>query len=263
MITHEDVVEKILLQVSTQLTDAIKESVTQTVRQELSSSMTKTLLQSQFYQYVNEEMRNGLKTIFKEISSASTPESTSTSTGAPPAVPVENTQELFSHTTQQIDEIMQTLLAATETIMTASEAMLALHEEADGIRASLPINAQQEAQVARLQAISGECTQHLTEIMTSLSFQDLTGQRLKKVVASIATIRETVFDLYVSTGLMMQQSGSLGDKRMEDIQQESRDAVEKIKAKPQPQAAAPSELKGPTLDASQTAVDDLLASLGL
>lgn len=259
MITHEDVVEKILLQISTQLTDAIKDSVTQTVRQELSSSMTQTLLQSQFYQYVNEEMRNGLKTIFKEISSASTPESTS----AASAVPVDNTQELFSHTTQQIDEIMQTLLAATETIMTASEAMLALHEEADGIRAILPINAQQEVQVARLQAISGECTAHLTDIMTSLSFQDLTGQRLKKVVSSIATIRETVFDLYVSTGLMMQQSGSLGDKRMEDIQQESRDAVEKIKAKPQPQQAAPSELKGPTLDASQTAVDDLLASLGL
>ena len=262
MITHEDVVEKILLQVSTQLTDAIKDSVTQTVRQELSSSMTQSLLQSQFYQYVNEEMRNGLKNIFKEIASASTPESTSTTSTAT-AAPVENTQELFSHTTQQIDEIMQTLLAATETIMTASEAILALHEEADGIRAILPINAQQEVQVARLQAISGECTRHLTDIMTSLSFQDLTGQRLKKVVSSITTIRETVFDLYVSTGLMMQQTGSLGGKRMEDIQQESLDAVEKIKAKPQPQAAAPSELKGPTLDASQTAVDDLLASLGL
>ncbi len=50
---------------------------------------------------------------------------------------------------------------------------------------------------------------------------------------------------------------------MEDIQQESLEAVEKIKGKPQQQSAAPSELKGPTLDTSQTAVDDLLASLGL
>ena len=94
----------------------------------------------------------------------------------------------------------------------------------------------------------------LTDIITDLSFQDLTGQRLKKVVSAITSIRETVFDLYVSTGLMMKTREETPEKDLAEIAKESRLKVQEIRN---------SELKGPQNDASQKDVDDLLASLGL
>ena len=95
---------------------------------------------------------------------------------------------------------------------------------------------------------------HLMEIVMAQDFQDLTGQRLKKVVCAIASIRETVFDLYVSTGLMMKTHAETPEKSLKEIVEESRRKVQEIRN---------SELKGPQRETSQKDVDDLLSSLGM
>jgi len=63
-----------------------------------------------------------------------------------------------------------------------------------------------------------------------------------------------VFDLYVSTGLMMKTHEEAPDKDLTEIAEESRRKVQEIRA---------SELKGPQRETSQKDVDDLLASLGI
>lgn len=248
MISQEQILERVLERVADKVADSVKQTVADAVQRELSSTVTKAMAESEFYRQVNDEMRLGLRGIYQEISSASAPaQGDSVDTGA--------TQKLFKDTTRQIEEIMQTTLEATEKIMNTVENLLKQQEEAGSIIATLDADPKTEAALAKLDALNQSLEQSLTNIITDLSFQDLTGQRLKKVVAAITSIRETVFDLYVSTGLMLKSREEEPEKDLTLIAEESHRKVKEIKD---------SELKGPSQDgASQNEVDDLLASLGL
>ena len=248
MISQEEVLERVLSRVSDKVAEAVKETVTETVQRELSSTVTKVMVESEFLRQVNEEMRTGLRGIYQEISSASNDE------GAPPSADAGKTQKLFSDATKQLEEIMQTTLVATEKIMATVETLLTQQEEAGSIIASMDLGDKHQDALARLDGLNQSLESALTDIITDLSFQDLTGQRLKKVVSAITSIRETVFDLYVSTGLMMKTREETPEKDLAEIAKESRLKVQEIRN---------SELKGPQNDASQKDVDDLLASLGL
>jgi chemotaxis protein CheZ len=89
----------------------------------------------------------------------------------------------------------------------------------------------------------------LMEIMTTLSFQDLTGQRIKRIVSALQQIEKVVFELYMSTGLSMKALEQNPEMSVEEIRQTSK--------------ARATELKGPQAGASQSDVDDLLSQLGL
>ena len=248
MISQEEVLERVLSQISDKVAESVKETVTEAVQRELSSTMTKVLVESEFLRQVNDEMRTGLRGIYQEISSVSKTEDPAAGTDT------SKTQKLFSDATKQIEEIMQTTLEATEKIMNTVELLLGQQEEAGALIASLEVSPKNEASLARLDTLNQELEGSLTNIITDLSFQDLTGQRLKKVVSAITSIRETVFDLYVSTGLMLKTREETPDKDIAEIAEESRRKVVEIKN---------SELKGPSMDTSQQDVDDLLASLGM
>ncbi|MDR2489132.1 MAG: protein phosphatase CheZ [Desulfovibrio sp.] len=248
MISQEDILERVLARVSDTVADVVKTTITEAVQRELSSSMSKALVESEFYRQLNEEMRHGLRGIYQEITSAS-------KENAPEAdVDGRRAQKLFSDATKQLEEIMQTTLEATEKIMQTVESLLEQQEEAGNIIAALSVPIAEEASLTRLDCLNLALNESLTNIITELSFQDLTGQRLKKVVAAIASIRETVFDLYVSTGLILKTKEETPEKNLDEIVEESKRKVVEIRN---------SELKGPTLDASQRDVDDLLASLGM
>ena len=249
MISQEEVLERVLSRVSDKVAEAVKTTVAEAVQRELSSSMTKVMVESEFYRQLNEEMRHGLRGIYQEITNASDKEGTQE-----PGVDTNQTQKLFSDATKQLEEIMQTTLEATEKIMETVELLMTQQEEAGAIIATLTVPAKEEKSLARLDELNPSLNGSLTDIITELSFQDLTGQRLKKVVAAITSIRETVFDLYVSTGLMLKTREETPEKDLKEIAEESKRKVAEIRN---------SELKGPSSDASQSDVDDLLASLGL
>ncbi len=240
--------QKLIATITSRLAEELRTSVSEllikTIEKELATVLEDTLAESNFHKQLNEEMHDSLKGIYQEISSASNNSESSASA----------TSELFSNTTKQLDEAMQTMLKAAEGIMALSEKLMEQQEEAGEIIACLEVPKNQEKKLARLDKINKAFEESLTEIMTSLSFQDLTGQRLQKVITAITTIRETVFELYVSTGLMVKGHSHEPKKDIKTIKEESKVIVQEMKK---------SELKGPTLDSSQKDVDDLLASLGM
>lgn len=252
MLSHEEVLERVLSRVSDKVAESVKQTVAEAVQKELSSTMTKVMVESEFYKQVNEEMRSGLKGIYQLANVTAHEESGEGA--APPPGDGGATQKLFSDATRQIEEIMQTTLEAAENIMSKAEQLLDRQEEAEALIRSLRDKAGDDADLEKLAAFNSGLADALTSIITDLSFQDLTGQRLKKVVSAIAEIRETVFDLYVSTGLMMKSREERPEADLTLIAEESRRKVKEIKQ---------SELKGPVLDSSQQDVDDLLASLGM
>ena len=207
----------------------------------LHEHLGKALLEGEFYRRLNHEMMSGLQDIYQQIHQAKEPDAG--------ILDKNESEQLFSEASKQLDEIMTTTEEATSHILNIIERQQDLApENAELLRLASERRLDRE-EVARLFELNDLVDEDLTDILTTLSFQDLTGQRIKKIVATLKTIEGKAFELVMSTGLAMKAHAKEPGKDMETIQTEA-----KRKA---------SELKGPTLDANQKNVDDLLAEPGL
>ena len=207
----------------------------------LHEHLGKALLEGEFYRRLNHEMMSGLQDIYQQIHQAKEPDAG--------ILDKNESEQLFNEASKQLDEIMTTTEEATSHILNIIERQQDLApENAELLRLASERRLDRE-EVARLFELNDLVDEDLTDILTTLSFQDLTGQRIKKIVATLKTIEGKAFELVMSTGLAMKAHAKEPGKDMETIQTEA-----KRKA---------SELKGPTLDANQKNVDDLLAELGL
>ena len=210
--------------------------------EEINRALTKALTEGEFYRSVSTDLQDGLKAIYKEINAATT--CSSEQPLATPEVP----DEMFSEASSQLSAILQTTEKATESIMTLVEKHLDQNERSAALLDSLAArNASPE--IEELRAGQQALGEDLMEIMTTLSFQDLTGQRIKRIVAALQQIEKVVFELYMATGLSMKAMEENPERSVEEIRQTSK--------------ARATDLKGPQAGASQTDVDDLLSQLGL
>ena len=207
----------------------------------LHEHLGKALLEGEFYRRLNHEMMSGLQDIYQQIHQAKEPDAG--------ILDKNESEQLFNEASKQLDEIMTTTEEAASQILNIIERQQDMApENAELLRLASERRLNRE-EVARLFELNELVDKDLTDILTALSFQDLTGQRIKKIVATLKTIEGKAFELVMSTGLAMKAHAKEPGKDMETIQTEA-----KRKA---------SELKGPTLDANQKNVDDLLAELGL
>ncbi len=242
-----DVTDGLASQASAQFLDAAsRDALLSAVRASLASSVSASLAEGEFYRQINDGMRQGLQNMYKEIATVA-------STSSPAIPDKEATGRLFSEAADQLQEVMDSTLEATENIMGTVEDIQDMLQETDALLASIQSSIPADA----AQKLTGHVTateEGMTRIMTALSFQDLTGQRLKKVVKALGDIQNSIFEMYVSSGLMLKTREEAPEKDIEEIARESRRRLEEIKG---------SELKGPTKDSSQGDVDSLLADLGL
>lgn len=218
--------------------------------------MSEQKRQEAVYRQLSADMREGLRDIYQQISTASAAD------GAPPA-----TDALFHEASAQLDEVLRDTEAAAMSIMEIVEKQLELQAESTGLIAA----AGEAPGMARLAAINDELGSDLTTLLTTLSFQDITGQRIKKVVTALNGIERRVVDLYVASGLVMDGAEKDPAKDARTLQDEARQAVADFRESRRPPEAraggeakaGSSELKGPDKNGvSQAAIDDMLAQLG-
>lgn len=202
---------------------------------------------SQLYKRLSDDMRQGLKQIYSQISSASTLELDQAPADA---------DHLFHEASTQLSAVLSATEEATFHIMDVVEKHLDLQMESGTIISALKAGSASPEQIARLSDINAVLGNDLTDIMTSLSFQDITGQRIKKVVTALTHIEAIVLELYLSSGLIIKGREADPDKDIDLLQTEAREAVQKLK---DPASA----LKGPQQETSQANIDDLLSQLGL
>lgn len=233
---------------TTAIDEAAQKALLVFVRATLAASLSSALKESELYRQINTEMRQGLQSIYKTITSVADP-------GQECAVR-EDTGKLFCEATEQLNEVMATTLEATESIMgeveSIQDGLMEVTNTLESLKKDNP-----NPSVDALLGLAGQFDESLTRIMTSLSFQDLTGQRLKRVVKALGDIQTSIFDMYVSSGLMLKTQQEMPEKELEEIAAESRRRMDEIKE------VKGSELKGPAKGASQNDVDSLLADLGL
>ncbi|MDR3362381.1 MAG: protein phosphatase CheZ [Desulfovibrio sp.] len=203
------------------------------------------------YKQLSANMREGLKDIYQQISNASADNA--------PSAPLA-TDALLHEASDQLHEVLKTTENAAMTIMEIVEKHLDLHEENAAILSAARegnFGAEQIARLAEINAILGE---DLSNVLTALSFQDITGQRIKKVVAALSNIEKSVVELYVSSGLIMDSAEKNPARDAESLQDEARQAVEDFRRK----RKVTSTLKGPdSKGISQSSIDDMLAQLNM
>lgn len=235
--------QELMQKVATQISAELRESLTATVEREVAKLLSGALEEGEFYRRINEDLQKGFKEIYQEIKHAKS------SNGLP--VLSEDPSELFSRASNQLDAILQTTETATVKIIDTIENLQNLSDTLAEIVQSFATGGVSKSKRERLAEINGALSQDLMSIMTTLSFQDLTGQRIKIIIETIKKIEKIVLDVYVTSELMIKaHAESPGGKTdFSHLQAQAKNQL--------------SELQGPQLDSSQGSVDDLLASMGL
>jgi len=243
MVNNEEMLEGVLTKILGEVMPELRESISRTIEREVSQSLTRALLESEFYKRLNEEMRQGLQNIYREINQAAKIENEN-------QVETEKQQadQFFQEAAQQLDKILETTETATTEIMDIVEKHMDLQAESGALLADLAKGGD-AAPLERLRTVNNDLGADLMRIMTTLSFQDLTGQRIKRIIGAIKKVEQIVFDLYLSTGIQLKAREQAPDKPIAELKAE---ATQKV-----------SELKGPQTKTNQGDVDDLLAQLGL
>jgi len=243
MTAREAMADGLMEKVLDEVVESLRKSVTEVVERELSKSLTRALLQSEFYMRLNDDMRTGLQSIYKELSEARK------EGGGELTQEKKRADQLFSEAADQLDKILSTTEQATGEIMDVVEKHMDMQGKSNAILHSLKSGGVTKDQLAELRTMSDTLNDDLMHIMTTLSFQDLTGQRIKRIIEAIKKVEAIVLDLYLSTGLKLKAHEAAPDKDLDQLEAEADKQV--------------NELKGPQLGTSQGAVDDLLAQLGL
>ena len=153
-------------------------------------------------------------------------------------------------TSDQLDAVLQTTEKAAVDIIEIVENLQELQGSVASIVKGFESGGVTKEDREALKEINNTLGNDLSTIMVTLSFQDLTGQRIKIIINSIRQVEKIVREVMLSTGLMIKQ-------RKEEPQRDFESLSEEAKNK------ATSTLSGPTADTNQDDVDDLLASLGL
>ncbi|HML53426.1 MAG TPA: protein phosphatase CheZ [Solidesulfovibrio magneticus] len=246
MVNDDELLERLLEKIVQEVVPDLRESIGATIEKEVARTLSRALLESEFHKRLNQEMRDGLQDIYKEIVQAAKHGSEQTSEGDGGR---HQADQLFQEAAQQLDNILQTTESATSEIMDIVEKHMELQAECAAILDGLPGGYAGPKEVTRLKSANAALGEDLMRIMTTLSFQDLTGQRIKRIITAIKKVEQIVLDLYLSTGLQIRAQAQAPDRNIEDLKAEAKQKV--------------SELKGPQSDVKQGDVDDLLAQLGL
>lgn len=202
------------------------------------------------YRQLNDDMREGLKRIYQQISEATSGQ----------MLGCDEADHLFNEASDQLREVMEATEKATMSILEVVEKQLERQEESAELLAAVANGTATPGQVERLRNINSGLGDDLTTVITTLSFQDITGQRIRKVVEALNRIEGTVVELYVSSGLFLDGAEKHPDKGAQELRDEVKQAVEDFRNS----RSESSQLKGPSSDGcSQNAIDDMLAQLGL
>jgi chemotaxis protein CheZ len=123
--------------------------------------------------------------------------------------------EKFPEASNQLSAVTGELENAANVIMTILEGLMSEQDKADTLLKKVSEWAEKTggadkeaglAVISDLQAINVKTRSDMMDIFANMSFQDLTGQKLKKVIGSLAVVEKKLLEMALSFGVE-----SLGD----------------------------------------------------
>lgn len=226
--------------------DSFLNDIKKIISEEINSSLNKVLdekfntyqknlLEGKFYKDMVFELKQGLNDVYstlvdfkralKEIQEAS-----------------QDSNSAFKEVSDQLDAIVRSTEKATTEIMDLTENIQKKVTDISSLCEKIEPDTKD-----MISSHLNEISNNLLSIFTACSFQDITGQRIKKVVAAVKSVESKLLELLVSIGLKIK--GREEGKNEKDIAEDTKKAIDL--------------LKGPQEKSSQENVDKLLAELGL
>ena len=240
----ENVSQQMVASLKETLSEAITETVTRAVEREIAEQLSKALMEGEFYRRINEDLQEGLKDIYQEIKTVRAPGASGPSIEADA-----DPDSLFSEASDQLDAVLKTTEKAAEDIIAIVERLQDLQFSVAKIVKGFESGGVTKEDRQKLKEINNTLGNDLSTIMISMSFQDLTGQRIKRIIEAIRKVEDIVRQVIVSTGLMIKAREEEPEMDFDALEEEA-----KSKA---------THLTGPSLDTNQGDVDDLLSQFGL
>jgi chemotaxis signal transduction protein/chemotaxis regulatin CheY-phosphate phosphatase CheZ len=109
---------------------------------------------------------------------------------------------------QQLSDVVKSTEEATNTIISLTEMLLdhqtVLGEAIEKLKGQKYRNRDHQELLHQIERLHWEDEKTLMEIITNLSFQDLTGQRINKIVTMVATVQAKLCDLIQAFGIKVQ-----------------------------------------------------------
>lgn len=258
MAKDDDPFRQVMEEVTETLTANLREVLATTLEKQLTESLTTSLLESEFYRRISTDMRSGLRRIYKEMSDARNA-AVPGGPDVPDAVAEKAAADkLFHDASEQLSAVLRQTEDAANTIMGVVEKHMDWQAESAELLEKARKGRITPTEWQRLNEINRVLGDDLVTLMTAMSFQDLTGQRIKKVVAAIKQLESTVLEMYLSSGLMMKAHEERPGQDLASLEEQTKAVVQDLKQK-----VEGSELKGPSTDANQQDIDSLLAQFGL
>ncbi|MEJ5300367.1 MAG: protein phosphatase CheZ [Thermodesulforhabdaceae bacterium] len=234
--SDEKVVEKLADCIVRRIEPSIKTIVQRTVQEEVVAALKRALADSDFYKGLSDDVVTGIGKIYKEIFSMKQE--------------LQIDKNLLQGTFETIGEsqsILDSVLSITETstlnIMDIIELIQDKIEEIQNTIGELKDS-------GRVKVILGQINRKLLEILTLLGFQDVTGQKIRKLIASLKNIEEITLELYLASEILKRAKTEGFERSYEELREEVKKQIELMKSK-----------KLEIVD--QNTIDELLESLNL
>lgn len=136
---------------------------------------------------------------------------------------VQVSSEKFPEASNQLSAVTGDLENAANNIMSILEGLMAEEDRANSLLNELKTwaeglegNAKGLETIKELASINERSKKEMMDIFTNLSFQDLTGQKLKKVINSLATVEKKLLELALSFGFNTEEARKANAKEPVD-----------------------------------------------
>ncbi|WP_029895935.1 protein phosphatase CheZ [Desulfohalovibrio reitneri] len=203
---QEKLLREMVQAVTNEVAGIVKAELGELVEKEVARALSRAVSEGDFLRTMNQDMRQGLSDIYREISQARQGQE-KLAEGAG------DEQELLNQATGELDSVIQATEEASLKIMDIVEKQMEAASRLEKMLADGPEGARE---------LASGMNEQLMEIMTALSFQDLTGQRIRHAIETLKRVEGLVTDLYVSTGLMLEEHERDPEKAPEAVKRESR-----------------------------------------
>ena len=268
-IKAEDAIYEIEVKADSSLTQVIEKIVEKEVVVEKEASGESVA--DQFYKEISEEMFNEIGKMARDLSiSIKTPldEDMKNVDISQAGVDLESAKGKLQNIVEMTEKATMEIMDISENIQEGCDEIKKNLTEIQKINfiGSLEKEAQKEEQEKLIAAIEStdklikNIIVNISRILESLSFQDLSGQQIKKILSVLSSVQVQLLSMLVTFGVKLKKKEvyeglALGEK--EDLVHQE---VNKMKSKVSDEVwEAEEEGEGPL---NQEAVDDLLAELG-
>ena len=235
MITEDDIIDKLTISVTQNVAGMIQGALADIVEQEISKALARALFEGKYHRGVNTEVLAGIENVVEEISSFKKNLSKSSSGS-------NETAGLLDCSTSALDDIISSTERATLNILDHIDQVQPLLQSAKECASS---GNNGPDQVERLESIESI----MNNILTELSFQDLTGQKIRLVIKSLKRVEELVGEVYLMAQALHKTKEKSPDKDIEELKEEAKLVVTDLRQ------------RSDTID--QQEVDALFKELGL